>query len=55
MKRIYRYVDLEYYPVQGQCVSRLDALNMETLQGIVYEVILLHKLDADSDMFVNYI
>ena len=36
-------------------MSRLDTLNIETLQGIVHEVMSLHKLDTDSDMITNYI
>ena len=28
---------------------------METLQGIVYEIILPYKLDGNSDIFTNYI
>ena len=36
-------------------MSRLDTLNMEILWEIAYEVILSHKLDADSDIFTNYI
>ena len=54
-KRIYRCVDLEHHSVLGQYRSRLDALNMEKLQEIVYEVMSSHELDANSNMFTNYI
>ena len=36
-------------------MSRLDALNMEILRGIVYEVISLYELDGNSNIFTNYI
>ena len=55
VKRIFRCVDLEYHPVLNQYMNRLDALNTETLWGIVYEVMLSYKLDSDSNMFTNYV
>ena len=54
-RRIYRYIDLEYHPVLDQYVSKLDALNTDTLQGIVHKVMSLCNLDANSETFTDYI
>ena len=55
VRRIYRYINLEHHSILGQYKSRLDILNTDTLQEIVYEVISSYDLDTDSDIIIDYI